>query len=54
MANDKTITATTTKAKTLALSKGKTYYVRVRGYYKTADKTKVYGTWSDIKEIVIK
>lgn len=54
MANAKTITATTTKAKTLALSKGKTYYVRVRGYYKTADKTKVYGTWSDIKEIVIK
>lgn len=35
------------------LSKKKTYYVRVRAY-KLSGKTKVYGKWSNIKEVKIK
>lgn len=43
-----------TDAKTIAgLSKGKTYYVKVRAYQKSGGK-KYYGAWSNVKKIKIK
>lgn len=37
-----------------SLTKGKRYYVKVRGYKAYSGYPTVYGTWSDIKSIVIK
>lgn len=36
------------------LSKGKTYYVRIRAYVKDSKGNKVYGKWSSIKKVKIK
>lgn len=36
------------------LAKGKTYYVKVRGYKLDSDGKKVYGAWSDTKSVKIK
>ena len=50
----KTITKNKTTSATLTgLTKGKTYYVKVRAY-KTVGKTKVYGAYSTVKKVKIK
>ena len=50
----KTITKNSTTSATLTgLTKGKTYYVKVRAY-KTVGKTKVYGAYSAVKKVKIK
>ena len=50
----KTITKySTTSATISSLTKGKTYYVRIRAY-KTVGKTKVYGAYSTVKKVKIK
>ena len=46
-------TSTKTKVTFKKLTKGKTYYVRVRAYNKV-DGKKVYGEWSAVKSITIK
>lgn len=35
------------------LTKGKTYYFKVRGYYKYADNNVIYGTYSDVTKVKI-
>lgn len=45
--------AKTTKATIKRLKSKKTYYVRVRAYYKTGGKT-YYGKWSSIKKVRVK
>lgn len=45
---------TTERSYTLTfLTKGKRYYVRVRGYKTDSTGNKVYGTWSAVKSIKI-
>ena len=51
--NPTTKTSTKTKVTFKKLSKGKTYYVRVRAYNKV-DGKKVYGEWSAVKSITVK
>jgi hypothetical protein len=49
-----TVTKNTTTSKTISkLTKGKTYYVKVRSY-KTIDGKKVYGSYSTVKKIKCK
>ena len=50
----KTITKNSTTSATITkLTKGKTYYVRVRAY-KTVGKTNIYGAYSTVKKVKIK
>ena len=51
--NPTTKTSTKTKVTFKKLTKGKTYYVRVRAYNKV-DGKKVYGEWSAVKSITVK
>ena len=48
-----TKTTTKTKLTIKKLTKGKTYYVRVRAYNKSGS-SKVYGKWSAVKSVTIK
>lgn len=49
-----TVSKNTTKTKTITgLTKGKTYYVKVRAY-KTVSGKKVYGSYSSVKKIKVK
>lgn len=45
--------ASKTKTTICKLKKGKTYYVRVRAYVKSGEKT-VYGKWSVVKKVKIR
>lgn len=36
------------------LSKGKTYYVRIRSFVKDSNGNKIYGKWSSVKKVKIK
>ncbi|MCD8103972.1 MAG: leucine-rich repeat protein, partial [Lachnospiraceae bacterium] len=50
----KTVTKASTVKKTLSsLTKGKTYYVRIRTYYKTSSGTVYYSAWSTKKKVKI-
>lgn len=44
----------TSKSVIYKVKKGKTYYVRVRGYKFDSTGSKIYGSWSLIKSIIIK
>jgi len=46
-------TSTSTSATLKSLSKGKTYYVRVRGYKLDSKGVKIYGSWSAAKTVKI-
>lgn len=52
-ANVKSYAGTKMKEKTLAVSKNKTYYYKVRAY-KTVDGKKIYGPWSNVKSCRLK
>ena len=45
--------ASATATKTLSLTSGKTYYVRVRGVAKYGSK-EIYGAWSEVKSVKVK
>ena len=49
----KTKTTTSRSSTLTSLTKGKRYYVRVRGYKIDSTGNKVYGTWSAVKNIKI-
>ncbi len=52
--NKKTITAFTTSKTLTKMSKGKTYYVKVRAYKRDSTGKKVYGKYSSVRRIKIK